>query len=160
MTAPYEALISWPDGLRLSMRMEQIDIVMIVDSKGGRALVSGAGTRKLPPEKVAQLRSEIWRQPPWVLAAALSSEHAVPLETRLAAGHRAVRFWKDGRPTTLVFDRRNRLVQLRYPDSQGREQRLTLSRHKRVGGLQIPHRIELERSGRRQTIEYARVVIN
>jgi hypothetical protein len=59
-----------------------------------------------------------------------------------------------------VFDRRHRLVQLRFLDNQGTARVTRLSDHRSVDGVLVPHRVTSVKRGKEQTVEYSRVEIN
>ncbi len=160
-SAPYTVEVRPPGSLRMGLAMGRFNMLIVVDGNGGYAQMSGGTKRPLPRGKLAEMRAEIWRQPPLVLEHARRSDQAHRVTPKdLGRGRQAVRIWRDGQPTTLVFDRRARLVQLRYLDSRGASRSVDLGQHQRVAGVMVPHLISTTRDGKVQRVVLHKVEVS
>ncbi|MCC6748189.1 MAG: insulinase family protein [Deltaproteobacteria bacterium] len=167
MEGEYTELVQPPDRLRIALTMEKrMQLVMVLDGDKVFAQTTGGKRQTLPPHKVRELKTDLWRGAVLVVRNALGEGVAArPVEEGPLAQDKArvaIEVTPAGlEPTTLVFERKShRLVEIRYRTSTGEERTVELGDHRKVAGLLIPHRLSSKGGRMPQSTTFTKVELN
>ncbi|MCA9666797.1 MAG: insulinase family protein [Myxococcales bacterium] len=169
MSGSYLAVLAPPDRFKIAFSQGPMQMQLVMHGKRAFAAFGKAGApasavqrRPLPPDKLSELRSELWRKPPFVFINALAkgARQRVVKVAGLAKGSVAVEIFPPGlAPTTLVLDGKRRLVALHTRGVRGKRV-IVYAKHKRVRGVMLPHSLVVSSAGRPQSIEYSKIELN
>lgn len=162
----YDSIMRPPEHFRVEITTKEMG-KMVQALAGNEAFIAMMGKKQnLPGALLERMKLLVWRDPIFVL------KHAATKGLRLrpntngawtnAKGLVALDVWPPASqtPVTLVFDAKKfELQQIHFIDATGAQRSSTLSQHKKVKGLLIPHHVAIN-SEPPQIIEISGVELN